>query len=163
VPAPGVTLRSGGMPDAEVITDTMLAGFATFGSFAQPGWTPPARDRELARARERLPRAWVLLAEDAGEPAGHVAMIPDEQEPGGAYLWQLFVRRPWWGTGLAAELHGRFVAAARERGHERARALTPAGQARARRFYAREGWRVDGEPFAEPGLGLDLVVIRRSL
>jgi GNAT superfamily N-acetyltransferase len=158
-----VTLRLGGVQDAEVMTDTMLAGFGTFRSFAPPGWTPPAREGELVRVRERLPRAWVLLAERAGEPAGHVAMIPDEEETGGAYLWQLFVHRPWWGTGLAAELHGRFVAAARERGHDRARALTPAGQARARRFYAREGWRVDGDPYPVPTLGLDLVVIRRSL
>jgi GNAT superfamily N-acetyltransferase len=158
-----VTLRPGGPADAAVMVDTVLEGFETYRGFAPPGWTPPAREVELARVEQRLPHAWVLLAARADEPAGHVALQPDASEPGGAYLWHLFVRRAWWGTGLAPELHRRFLAAGRAAGHERARALTPAGQARARRFYAREGWRVDGEPSFEPAIGLDLVVLRRPL
>jgi GNAT superfamily N-acetyltransferase len=159
----GVTLRAGGAGDAELLAGGVLEGFETYRAFAPAGWEPPPRAVELARIRERLPGAWVIVAERGGARVGHVALVPDAAEPGGAYLWHLFVARRWWGTGLAAELHARFVAEARARGCDRARALTPAGQARARRFYEREGWRVDREPFLEPALGLELVVIRRVL
>lgn len=160
---PDVTLRPGTSGDAALMVDSVLEGFETYRAFAPAGWEPPSRAVELSRIEARLPQAWVLVGERSGVPAGHVALIPDATEPGGAYLWHLFVRRAWWGTGLAGELHRRFLAAARERGHERARALTPAGQARARRFYAREGWRVDGEPSFEAAIGLDLVVLRRPV
>jgi GNAT superfamily N-acetyltransferase len=158
-----VTLRPGGAGDAQLLADGLLEGFDSYRAFAPAGWQLPPRSEQLARIEERLPVAWVRVAVHRGERAGHVALTPDADEPGGAYLWHLFVARPWWGTGLATELHARFLAEARARGHERARALTPADQARARRFYAREGWRVDGAPFLDEKLGLELVVLRRSV
>ena len=38
-----------------------------------------------------------------------------------------------------------------------------AAQARARRFYEREGWAARGEPFDEPQMGLALVEYRIGL
>ena len=105
----------------------------------------------------------MLVAEHEGRRAGHVSLLPDAGEPGGAYLWHLFVAEPWWGSGLSVALHDRFLAQARERAHGRARAYTPGGQARARRFYAREGWREDGPPAPDPRLGMDVVLLRRAL
>lgn len=100
--------------------------------------------------------------------AGHCAFIPalKSRRPEGApptlaHLWQLFVREPWWGTGLAVTLLGRAVEEAAARGFEELRLVTPAGQARARRFYEREGWHVAGEPELVPGLELELVEYRR--
>ena len=61
--------------------------------------------------------------------------------PGTAHFWQLFVRQDLWGTGLAGDLHDRAVTEMRSRGYTRARLLTPTGQARARAFYKRRGWR----------------------
>ena len=52
------------------------------------------------------------------------------------------------------------TAAAREFGAMRL--FVPAGQARARGFYIREGFSVVGEPF-DSGLGLPLLEYRRSL
>ena len=52
---------------------------------------------------------------------------------------------------------------ATRRGYARMRLFTPAGQARARAFYEREGWRTDGVIMPEPLLGLDLVEYRREL
>ena len=43
------------------------------------------------------------------------------------------------------------------------RLFTPAGQARARRFYEREGWVQAGAEFHEPALGLALVEYRYAL
>jgi hypothetical protein len=42
------------------------------------------------------------------------------------------------------------------------RLFTPADQARARRFYEREGWTLRAEPYFEAALGLDLVLSRDS-
>jgi GNAT superfamily N-acetyltransferase len=75
----------------------------------------------------------------------------------------LFVRPPWWGSGLAARLHGLAVQEAGLRGYEALRLHTPAGNARARAFYEREGWHAVGRPIPEPLLGLDLVEYRRDL
>jgi GNAT superfamily N-acetyltransferase len=82
--------------------------------------------------------------------------------PGLVHLRHLFVLEPWWGTGLAKELHDRAVAAMRERGWQHARLFTPAQNARARRFYEREGWKA-GTPFWEPGLQLETVEYRIEL
>ena len=41
------------------------------------------------------------------------------------------------------------------------RLFTPAGHARARRFYEREGWEPRGEPTLEEPLGLELIEYRR--
>ena len=53
----------------------------------------------------------------------------------------LFVDESEWGSGLARELHS---AAMMALGDRSARLFTPEGQARARRFYDREGWRLVG-------------------
>ena len=59
------------------------------------------------------PSTWALLAFSGGEPAGHVAITqarereePRPDIPGLAHFWMLFVRPPWWGSGLAARLNG---------------------------------------------------------
>jgi hypothetical protein len=51
----------------------------------------------------------------------------------------------------------------RERGYREARLFTPAGQARARAFYGREGWREVGGPFHAPEFDLDILELRRPL
>jgi GNAT superfamily N-acetyltransferase len=142
---------------------TMHLGVETYRAFAPADWTgqpPPGLEARLAELlRSRF--TWGLLAHIAGEPAGHVLMFPDWQPGGAVYLSHLFVRPAWWGTGLAADLHEAFLAEARARGYRDARLHTPAGNARARRFYARRGWRVSAPP--EPWLGLPVVEHRLPL
>jgi GNAT superfamily N-acetyltransferase len=75
----------------------------------------------------------------------------------------LFVRPPWWGSGLATRLNALAVAEAAGRGYTAIRLHTPAGQRRARAFYEREGWSTDGVLVPEPLLGIDLVEYRRDL
>ena len=75
----------------------------------------------------------------------------------------LFVREPWWGTGLAAHLLALAVTEAANHGYAEMRLVTPAAHSRARAFYEREGWTTDGVATPEPMLGLDLVEYRREL
>ena len=79
------------------------------------------------------------------------------------HFWMLFVRPPWWGSGLAHRLHAAACAEARARGFAALRLFTPAAQARARAFYEREGWTVAGAPFAHDTMGIDMVEYRRPL
>jgi len=160
-----IMYRAASLEDVPVLAQTTQQGFETYKSFAPAGWAPPPADLDEARIADRLARAdaWCLMAEERRLPVGHVALLADETLPDHAYLWMLFVRRPWWGMGVGRELHARVVAEAVARGYVGMRLVTPAGQARARAFYEREGWVVAGEPVWEPLLALDLVEYGRSL
>jgi GNAT superfamily N-acetyltransferase len=156
------TLRPATLADVPAMVDTVQLGFASYESWAPRGWDPPspAIDRASIRAKAELPGTWCLIAEEGGEPAGHVALTPAREL---ALLWMLFVREPWWGSGLAVQLLGRAVAEAAARGFATMRLETPAGAGRARRFYEREGWLRSGPPEYAPALGLEVVEYRRSL
>jgi GNAT superfamily N-acetyltransferase len=158
-----LTFREGTMADATVMAETVSLGFDGYRLFAPPGWKPPPFAVEVAAIRSRIAGhdAWALTAWDGDEPAGHVALLPDST-PATVYLWQLFVRPVHWGSGLADRLHGAFLETARARDYERARLQTPVGQARARRFYERNGWETDGLAVFEEKLGLDLLVYTRA-
>jgi len=159
--------------DASALAGTTRLGFESYRSWAPEGWEPPPPALELRSIRERLRQSstWCAMAVDArGEPAGHVGIThaaererPHVRIPGRAHLWMLFVRPPWWGSGLATRLHRLALEQAAREGYETIRLYTPYGAARARAFYAREGWTAAGPAFHEPLLGLDLVEYRRVL
>ena len=79
------------------------------------------------------------------------------------HMRNLFVDADRWGGGLATALHDAGVGAAAQRGFTAMRLFVATGQARARGFCAREGWREAGPPFFEPALGLELVEMRRPV
>ena len=159
--------------DAIALAGTTRLGFESYREWAPAGWQPPPRALEIRSIRERLRvrTTWCAMALDAaGEQAGHVGIThaaerdrPHVRVPGRAHLWMLFVRPPWWGSGLAARLHRLALEEAQRQGYETIRLYTPYGAGRARGFYEREGWNVEGGAFAEPLLGLDLVEYRRAL
>ena len=154
-------VRAATVADAEAMTETLAIGFDGYREFAAYGWQPPdvRTGPELARMRARLgaTTTWAMIAEDDGVAAGHAGFFPQPGVEGSAHLWQLFVRPPWWGTGLASELLGHAIGAAVGQGYGRMRFYTPRDHARARRFYEREGFtRTEWEGLEEP-LGLVLV------
>lgn len=158
-----LTFHEASASDAPEMAETVGIGFDTYRAFAPPGWAPPPFAVEVAAIRSRMVGhdAWALLARDGDAPAGHVALLADPA-PGTVYLWQLFIRPPHWGTGLADRLHEEFLEASRTRGYRRARLRTPFDQARSRRFYERNGWQTDGVASYEEKLALDLLVYTRK-
>jgi GNAT superfamily N-acetyltransferase len=165
------SLRPAAPADAERLAAVVAEGFEGYRSIAPPGWEPPDPHGELDRLREYLASdgVWCLIAEEGNEVAGHVAIMPariHRHAPADAtmaHFWQLFVRPPWWGTGLATELHTHAIEEATARGFSSMRLFTPAAQARARRFYEREGWTVAGDPSVDLDLGIPIVEYRRAI
>ena len=167
----GPAFRAATTADAEDLARLVIDGFEEFRSFAPPGWAPPPLDAEIEPLRELLadPDGWSRVAEQGGELVGQVTIMPaashvrGSDDPSLAHLRTLFVRRDFWGTGVATALHAAAAEAARERGFASMRLFTPAQQRRARRFYEREGWEQLGDEFLEPDLGLVIVQYRRRL
>ncbi len=97
--------------------------------------------RTLEAFHERTPARvadTAVAVTDSGELPGFVMVVGDEVE-------QVFVGRAWRGTDLAARLlveAERRVAAA---GHSSAWLAVVAGNARARRFYEKQGWSDTGD------------------
>jgi GNAT superfamily N-acetyltransferase len=166
------SIRAPTSSDVAALAQTVRQGFEGYRAFLPPGWEPPSAEFEHARIGERLELAdtWCRIAFAGSEPAGHIAFLAAREQtdsrpiiPGLAHLWMLFIREPWWGSGLAAQLLGLAVAEARDRRYVAMRLFTPAGQARARAFYEREGFTTHRGPFWEPMLAFDLVEYRRTL
>jgi GNAT superfamily N-acetyltransferase len=166
-----LAFRPATVADAGALAALMTEAVGTYRSFAPPGWEPLRADaiEENLTARLGRPTVWCLLAEERSRVAGYVSLLPAADarrpvaDPRLAHFWMLFVRAPWWGTGLAQRLHGDAVAEATERGFTAMRLFTPAEQARARRFYEREGWSAAAEPFPDDDIGLRMIEYRRTL
>jgi GNAT superfamily N-acetyltransferase len=163
-------IRAASRQDVPAVLALMAAGFETYRRFAPEDWQPPEQDRGAALAIEYIvthPQTWYVVAEDAAGHAGQCGFHPAHEErmmrgrriEGLAHFWQLFVREDLWGSGLGGRLHDLSVEAMRERGFTRARLNTPAGQARARRFYERRGWRSAGP--SPDGLGSPAIELLR--
>jgi GNAT superfamily N-acetyltransferase len=156
--------------DAARLAAVMAEGFATYRAFAPDALRPEVAElADHLAARLETPQVWCELAEHGADVAGYVSLLPaadsrrPDPTPALAHFWMLFVRAPWWGTGLASRLHGDACDAAVARGYTSMRLFTPAGQARARRFYERERWTLTDGPYHDDELGMEIVEYRRSL
>ena len=155
-----MSVRPATPDDAEALVAQTQAAFARYAYFAPQEWLDALDfDDQLARLRDTLenPDAVVMVSEDG---AGHFAWRREERR---AHLLALFVEPHRWGSGLAGELHAHTLQTMRARGYRQASLFTPAGQARARRFYEREGWYRVGEAYLKDPFGLDLVEYHRQL
>jgi GNAT superfamily N-acetyltransferase len=168
---PQPSFRAATPADAENLARAVVDGVEDYRSFAPPGWTPPSLAGEVEHLHALLgdDQAWCLLAEADGELVGQVTVLPAARaarpvdDPALAHLSNIFLRRDRWGSGLAGALHAAAVDAARERGFTEMRLFTAAGQARARRFYEREGWVRAGVEFHDPVPNLVLIEYRLAL
>lgn len=134
--------------DAEALSAVLAEAVAGYREWAPSDWAAPVLSAaDMSRLAGALARTdvWCLMALNAEEVIGHVALSPFTVEnpepppPGMINLWQLFLRPAWHGQGVATELMDAAVGEAHRRGFNRRRLWTPQGAARARRFYEHEG------------------------
>jgi GNAT superfamily N-acetyltransferase len=103
-------------------------------------------DEREERWRDHLGgRVAAWIAEAGGKVVGFVSVGPSRTEEDEGELYAIYVLPEAWGSGAASGL----MAAAKdwfaEEGYATAMLWVLADNPRARRFYEREGWRVDGE------------------
>lgn len=92
-----------------------------------------ARTEASFRSRASLRVPDTTIATVDGAVAGFIMVVEDEVE-------QVYVARPHRGTGVAAALLARAEEIVADNGHESAWLAVVSGNARARRFYERNGW-----------------------
>ena len=160
------SLRRPEPDEAAALNAVVRAGFETYRTFAPEGWEPPEEPDAVDRLRAQVaaPAAFALAAYAEGELAGHVLWVPaDAPSRDGSvpdiHFRSLFLLEPYWGSGLAHELHTRAIEAMEGRS---ARLFTPAGQGRARSFYERRGWELYDGPYFEARIAFEIVEYRRS-
>ena len=169
--APSFIVRAGTRHDLGMMADNLEQGFGTYRMWASPGWEPPIRVEMLLGMMQRIAKngSWCVVAFTVdGEAAGHATARPehdehDERRPGVARLMHLFVRRQFWGSGVADLLHERVLAGMSDHGFSSACLWTPLGQARARAFYERRGWQPSGAVDPDNDLRLELLEYVREL
>jgi GNAT superfamily N-acetyltransferase len=122
--------------------DTIAAIWRTGWVDGHAGRVPAALERERmtgswrAQVEARLDRTWVAADEDA-HAVGFVTVVGDELE-------EVYVAATARGTGVAAALLRQGEHVVRDDGYTSAWLAVVDGNARARRFYEREGWRDTG-------------------
>jgi GNAT superfamily N-acetyltransferase len=169
--APAFTVRAGTRADLGMMADNLEQGFGSYRSWADAGWEPPTRAQMLLGMMQRFTTdgTWSVVAfTPDGRPVGHGAARPEldalgARRAGVARLTHLFVRRDFWGSGVADLVHDALLAGMLERGCTSTCLWTPSGQARARAFYERHGWRPSGAVDPANDLELELIEYVREL
>lgn len=137
--SPNVILRKGNEEDAREITEIWHLGWRDGHLGFVPRELVAARTEESFRARAAARVGEATVAVVDGAIAGFVIVVDDEVE-------QLYVSASHRGTGIADVLMSEAERQIRARGHSKAWLAVVAGNARARAFYERAGWRDEG-PF----------------
>jgi GNAT superfamily N-acetyltransferase len=134
-----VTVRVGSGDDAAAIAEIWSTGWRDAHVGLVPDKLVAVRTDESFRTRasERAREAFVAVV--GGEVAGFVMVVDDEVE-------QFYVSSGHRGTGVADVLMREAEQTVRSNGHDEAWLAVVEGNARARRFYERAGWRDEG-PF----------------
>jgi ribosomal protein S18 acetylase RimI-like enzyme len=123
----------------------------------------PWWEQQLGEAGD--PTFEVFVADGGGGVLGFAAAVPSRTDVDVGVLAQLYVDPAAWGTGVAPDLLAAATDSLRARGLGAATLSVARENARARRFYEREGWRATGAEELERLWGVELVaaVYRREL
>jgi GNAT superfamily N-acetyltransferase len=134
-----VSLRRASQQDANAIAEIWHRGWRDGHLGLVPSELTEARTEKsfLARASERVGEAAVAVV--GGTVAGFVMVVDDEVE-------QVYVSAAHRGTGVADALMKEAERQVRANGHSKGWLAVVPGNARARAFYERAGWRDEG-PF----------------
>ena len=134
-----VTVRPARPDDASAVAEIWWQGWGDGHLGNVPDDLVAIRTEESfgARAAERVGDTTVAVVDD--QVVGFVMVVDDEVE-------QVYVSTKHRGSGIAAVLLAEAERQVRANGHDQAWLAVVAGNARARRFYERNGW-VDEGPF----------------
>jgi MFS family permease/N-acetylglutamate synthase-like GNAT family acetyltransferase len=139
------TIRQARREDAEAFVRAHEAAWDAVGLAEQRLGDLVPFERRVRRFEDGLPSvgddAQVWIAERDEQIVGLATCV---REANGGELRDLYVIPEAWGSGVASALHQTAVEWLRSR-HEEAILWVAEANARARRFYEREGWTEDGE------------------
>ncbi|WP_134742227.1 GNAT family N-acetyltransferase [Nocardioides sp. 503] len=130
-------LRPADQDDAEAIAGIWERGWHDGHDGHVPAELSAVRTPETFRSRTADRLTQTSVAEVAGRVAGFVVVHGDELE-------QVYVDGAHRGSGVAQALMAEGLRLVAEAGHEHAWLVAATGNARARRFYEREGWFDEG-------------------
>jgi GNAT superfamily N-acetyltransferase len=116
------------------------------------------RRRELAAHMIATARTGVA-EDDGGRIVAFVGVRPSSDVEGEGEIWALYAVEEAWGTGAGRALMDWAKDALRERWTE-ATLWVLEDNPRARRFYEREGWSLDGETKTDEFLGVEVGEVR---
>jgi GNAT superfamily N-acetyltransferase len=163
-----IHFRRATVHDVEALSRSVIEGVEDYPSFAPAGWTAPSFEAEVDHLRDSLAdqRVWCLVAESDEELVGQITLVPAAaaphpvDDPTLGHVSNLFVRRDFWGAGLARDLHRAAVMGRSSAASECSGRSWPQAK---RRFYEREGWLPAGDEFDDPTPGLRMVEYRYRL
>jgi len=104
------------------------------------------------------PGRQVFVSEDDGRVTGFVSVGDSRDEPGKGELFAIYVLPVAWGSGAGSALMATALEALRA--YPSATLWVLEDNPRARRFYAREGWILDGGRRDEEILGVTVTEVR---
>ena len=147
---------------AAVHVQTWRAAYAhVFGPERLAGMDVEAR---TGRWREWLERGEAaFVADDDGRIAGFVWVGPSRDADAEGELYAIYALPEAWGGGAGPALMRAGVDAMREAGHRDAVLWVLEDNPRARRFYEREGWELDGNRKEDEFLGRRVAELRHRI
>jgi GNAT superfamily N-acetyltransferase len=102
----------------------------------------------------------VFVAEEDGRVIGFVSLGPARDLEGVGELYAIYALPEAWGTGAGPALMRAGLEWLRDAGYSEAVLWVLDDNPRARRFYEREGWRVDGATREDEFLGVSVAEVR---
>ncbi len=103
------------------------------------------------------------VAEEAGRIVGWCTVGASRDDDADGELWGIYVLPEAWGTGAGPALMRAGIETLRSQGHRDAILWVLVDNPRARRFYEREGWRLDGARRAGEHLGVETAEVRSRI
>ncbi len=110
--------------------------------------------------QRRPSAAAVFVAEADREIVGFVSVGTSREDEREGELYAIYLRSSAWGSGAGPQLMSQALEALRAGGFSEATLWVLADNPRARRFYEREGWRLDGARRTEEFLGVEVEEVR---